>query len=132
MKCSANGTSDKNKNIMKTPEGGFGVAKVFLCPAGTLLDLYTIISIKLIRYFNDCRVNNTLPTIKENCFYDLLLLRDLFQNTNREHGSDGTQDIQVKLSIRVTFLISCAFITFLALIGLGGVDILFRMNIKKS
>ena len=113
----------------KTPEGGFGVAKVFLCPAGTLLDLYTIISIKLIRYFNDCRVNNTLLKIKENCFYDLLLLRDLFQNTNREHG---TQGIQVKLSIRVTFLISCAFITFLALIGLGGVDILFRMNIKKS
>ena len=113
----------------KTPEGGFGVAKVFLCPAGTLLDLYTIISIKLIRYFNDCRVNNTLLKIKENCFYDLLLLRDLFQNTNSEHG---TQGIQVKLSIRVTFLISCAFITFLALIGLGGVDILFRMNIKKS
>ena len=104
------------------------MAKVFLCPAGTLLDLRTIISIKLIRYFNDCRVNNTLPKIK-NCFYDLLLLRDLFQNTNREHG---TQGIQVKLSIRVTFLISCAFITFLALIGLGGVDILFRMNIGKS
>ena len=105
------------------------MAKVFLCPAGTLLDLHTIISIQLIRYFNDCRVNNTLPKIKENCFYDLLLLRDLFQNTNREHG---TQGIQVKLSIRVTFLISCAFITILALIGLGGVDILFRMNIKKS
>ena len=53
----------------KTPEGGFGVAKVFLCPAGTLLDLRTIISIKLIRYFNDCRVNNTLPKIEENCFF---------------------------------------------------------------
>ena len=105
------------------------MAKVFLCPAGTLLDLHTIISTKLIRYFNDCRVNTTLPKIKVNCFYDLLLLRDLFQNTNREHG---TQGIQVKLSIRVTFLISCAFITFLALIGLGVVDILFRMNIGKS
>ena len=62
MKCSANGTSDKDKNIMEAPEGGFGVAKVFLCPAGTLLDLQTIIS-NDNRFFNDCEVKNTLPKI---------------------------------------------------------------------
>ena len=52
VKCSANGTSDKDKNIMRAPEGGFGVAKVFLCPAGTLLDLQTIIS-NGNKFFND-------------------------------------------------------------------------------
>ena len=51
------------------------------------------------------------------------MLIELLQNTNREHGMQG---LQVKIAIRVTFLIICAFITSLASSVLGGVDILLN------
>ena len=81
MQCSANGTSDKDKNIMKAPEGGFGVAKVFLCPAGTLLDLQTI-DFPMI-------VKSRILCPKYTLFLRSLMLKELLQDTNIEHGTQG-------------------------------------------
>ena len=112
MQCSANGTSDKDKNIMKAPEGGFGVAKVFLCPAGTLLDLQTI-DFPMI-------VKSRILCPKYTLFLRSLMLKELLQDTNINMAR------KVKIDIGVTFLIICAFITSLASLVLGGVDILLN------
>ena len=80
-------------NNLKSPDGGFGVAKVFLSLAGTLLDLQVIIVYTLLMNSHSTSLNLSKAVPRRAKFFSY----------------QSCKIVILKIDIRVTFLMIFAF-----------------------